>query len=48
MTDHIHALTAFISASLAYEDVETVRTHQDLMMKKRDSNRGSWVFHSML
>jgi len=37
MTDHIHALAAFIPASLAYDDVKTVCAHQDLMMKKRES-----------
>jgi len=37
MTDHIHALAAFIPVSLAYEDVKTFRAYQDLMMKKRES-----------
>jgi len=36
MTDHKHALAAFIPASFAYEDVKTVCAHQDLMMKKRE------------
>jgi len=36
MNYHIHALGAFITASLAYEDVKTVHARLDVM-KKRES-----------
>jgi hypothetical protein len=36
MNDHIHALAAFITASLAYEDVKTVHAHLNVI-KKRES-----------
>jgi hypothetical protein len=36
MNDHTHALALCIAASLAYENVKTVRAHLDLM-KKRES-----------
>jgi len=36
INDHIHALAAFIIASLAYEDVKTLPARLDVM-KKRES-----------
>jgi hypothetical protein len=36
INDHIYALVAFITASLAYEDVNTVHVRLDVM-KKRES-----------
>jgi hypothetical protein len=34
MNDHIHALAAFITATLAYEDVKSVHARLDVMEKR--------------